>query len=93
MYYKKQGNTSPVIKAGCVYDESYFYDGYLFLKYPGNNIPSEELTEITEEEYETNKPATPDSEPPEALLSEMEQAIMQTAITTEYMAALMEISR
>lgn len=29
----------------------------------------------------------------ESSLSETEQAILQTAITTEYMAALMEISR
>ena len=93
MYYKKQGNTSPVIKAGCVYDESYFYEGYLFLKYSVGNIPSEELTEITQEEYEANKPVIPDSESQESPLSETEQAIMQTAITTEYMAALMEISR
>ncbi|MDD3140116.1 MAG: hypothetical protein PHX08_14210 [Lachnospiraceae bacterium] len=32
----------------------------------------------------------PEPEPQEASLSETEQAIMQTAINTEYMAALME---
>lgn len=62
MFYKKQGNIPPVIKSGCVYEESYFYDGYLFLKYMKGNIPSEELTEITHEEYEENKPIIPESE-------------------------------
>lgn len=93
MYYKKQEDIPPVIKVGCVYAESYFYDGYLYLKYAENNIPSEILTEITQEEYEVNKPVVPDSEPQELPLSGTEQAILQTAITTEYMAALMEISR
>ena len=63
MYYKKQGNEPPITKAGCTYDASFFYDGYLYLKYSGSNIPSEELTEITQEEYEANKPVTPEPEP------------------------------
>lgn len=56
MYYKKQGNVPPVIKAGFVYKESYYHSGYLFLEYFTNNVPSEEIDEITQEEYETNKP-------------------------------------
>lgn len=93
MYYKKQGGEVPITKAGCVYDASFFYDGYLYFKYLENNIPSEDLEEITQEEYEANKPIISESEPQESPLSESEQAILQTAITTEYMAALMEISR
>lgn len=62
MFYKKQGNIPPVIKSGCVYEESYFYDGYLFFNYMKGNIPSEELTEITQEEYGENKPIIPESE-------------------------------
>lgn len=63
MYYKKERNIPPVVKSGCVYEESYFYDGYLFLKYAVGNVPSEYLTEITQEEYETNKPIIPEPEP------------------------------
>ena len=63
MYYKKYGSALPIIKAGCVYEESYFHDGYLFLKYAVGNAPSEELTEIMQEEYETNKPVIPEPEP------------------------------
>jgi len=72
MYYKKQGNLLPEIKAGCVYEESYFYEGYTFLKYEVNNIPSEELMEITQEEYEANKPIIPEPEPPEPTPTEQE---------------------
>ena len=91
MYYKKQGSEIPIIKAGCVYDAIYFYDGYLYLKYAENNVPSEDLEEITQEEYEANEPIIPEPEPQEPILSETEQAILQTAITTEYMAAMLEI--
>ncbi|AMJ40704.1 hypothetical protein [Anaerotignum propionicum] len=63
MYYKKQGNVLPEIKAGCVYEESYSYEGYIFLKYEVNNIPSEEIVEITKEEYKANKPIIPELEP------------------------------
>ncbi len=72
MYYKKQGNTPPIIKSGCVYAECYFYDGYLFFKYYAGNIPSEELTEITQVEYEINKPIIPEPDPtpsPEDIIS------------------------
>ena len=65
MYYKKEGNIPPAIKAGCVYEESFFCNGYLYFKYWGNNIPSEELTEITQEEFEANKPAISEPELPE----------------------------
>ena len=63
MYYKKQGNVPPVIKAGCVYEESYFHDGYLFMQYSVNNVPSEELIEILQEEFEANKPVILEPEP------------------------------
>ncbi|WP_312071808.1 hypothetical protein [Anaerotignum propionicum] len=62
MYYKKQRNEPPIVRTGCVYAESYFYNGYLYLKFAVNNIPSEELTEITQEEYEANKPVIPEPE-------------------------------
>ncbi|WP_312059992.1 hypothetical protein [Anaerotignum sp.] len=72
MYYKKPGNEPPVVKAGSVYEESYFHDGYLFLKYCTSNVPSEELIEITQEEYEVNKPFIPEPEPPEPEPTEQE---------------------
>lgn len=56
MYYKKQGDTPPMIMSGSVYNESYTIDGCLYLKYYQNNTPSETLEEITQEEYEANKP-------------------------------------
>lgn len=91
MYYKKAGNTPPVIRAGCVYEESYYSDGYIYLKYAPSNTPSEPLEEVTQEEYEANKPVMPEPEPTPEPLSPTEQAILQTAINTEYMAAMMEI--
>ena len=91
MYYKKQGNEPPIAKAGCVYEGSYFYDGYLFLKYSVGNVPSEKLEEIAEREYAENKPIIPVPESPEPPLSPTEQAILQTAINTEYMMSLMEV--
>lgn len=63
MYYKKQGDIPPVIKVGCAYVGSYFCDGYLYLEYSKNNIPSEILTEITQGEYEENKPVISEPEP------------------------------
>jgi hypothetical protein len=63
MYYKKNGTKPPVIRTGCVYGESYYCNGYMYLKYSFGNIPSEELTEITQEEYEANKPIIPEPEP------------------------------
>lgn len=63
MYYKKQGSKPPVIKAGCVYEESYSHGGYLFLKYCINNVPSEELIEVSKEEYEAAKPVILEPEP------------------------------
>lgn len=89
MYYKKQGNEPPVIKSGCAYEESYFYDGYLFLRYSVGNVPSEELTEITKQEYAENKPEPEPQEPP---LSATEQAMFQMVISTEYMVAMMEFN-
>ena len=89
MYCKKQGNTPPVTKSGCVYEESYAFQDYLFLKYSVGNIPSESLEEITQEEYEANRPVMPAPAPEP--LSTTEQAIMQTAINTEYMMSLMEV--
>ena len=78
MYYKKQGNIPPVIKAGCVYEESYFHDGYLFMKYSVNNVPSEELTEVSKEEFETNKPVILE---PELIMPEpTEQDFLQAEI-------------
>lgn len=62
MHYKKQGGIPPVVKAGCVYEESYFHNGYLFLKYCINNVPSEELIAISREEFEANKPVIPEPE-------------------------------
>ena len=70
MYYKKQGGLPPITRPSCVYDEIYIYDGYLFLKYTVRNIPSEELTEITQEEYESHKPSEP--EPQEQAPTEQE---------------------
>lgn len=63
MYYKKEGNVLPVTKVGSVYEESYLYEGYLFLKYEENNIPWEDIVEITKEEYEENRPVIPEWEP------------------------------
>lgn len=59
MYYKKLGTLAPVIKTGCVYEESYTANGYLYVKYLPNNTPSEVMTEVTESEYLENKPETP----------------------------------
>ena len=87
MYYKKQGYEPPVIKAGCVYEESYFYDGYLFMKYSVNNIPSEELIEILQEEFEANKPAMLE---PESTTSEpTEQDFLQAEILL-YQVSILE---
>lgn len=79
MYYKMQGNTPPAIKAGCAYDESYFMGGYLYLKYSQSNIPSEPLGEITQEEYEANKPIIPEpaSEPTEEEILQAEILLNQ----------------
>ena len=72
MYYKKPGNEPPVVKAGSVYEESYFHDGYLFLKYATSNVPLEELIKISQEEFEANKPAISEPEPPEPEPTEQE---------------------
>lgn len=56
MYYKKLETEVPITKIGCVYESFYFYGGCLFLKYSDDNVPSEELTEITQEEFEKNEP-------------------------------------
>ena len=75
MFYKKQGNMPPATKAGCVYEESYFHDGYLYLKYFSGNIPSEPLEEITQAEYEANKPVVPPK--PEPTPQPTEEEILQ----------------
>lgn len=77
MFYKKQGNISPTIIAGCAYEESYSYDGYLFFKYPSGDIPSEELVEITKEEYEANKPVIPEPEPTPTAQDEINAEILK----------------
>ena len=86
MYYKKQGNVPPVIKAGCVYEESYFHDGYLFMKYSVNNVPSEELIEILQKEFEVNKPAMPVPEP--AVTEPTEQDFLQAEILLNQVSIL-----
>ncbi|KXL53509.1 hypothetical protein CLNEO_07350 [Anaerotignum neopropionicum] len=83
MYYKKQGNEPPVIKSGCAYTESYYFDGYLFLKYSIGNTPSEELAEITQEEFEANKPVIPEPEP-----QPTEQDILQAELLLNQMSIL-----
>ena len=85
MYYKKQGNEPPVIKMGCAYEESYFNDGYLFLKFAEKNVPSETLEEITQEEYEANKPTMEEevltlAEPTEQEILQAEMLLNQQQI-------------
>lgn len=82
MYYKKQGDLLPVIKTGHVYEESYFSNGYLFLKYSGNNIPTEKLTEVSQQEYEANKPVVPPQPKPAAEPTDTER-IMQEMTDAE----------
>lgn len=94
MYYKKRGNEPPVVKTGSVYEESYFLEGYLFLKYCTSNVPLEELIKISQEEFETYKPVIlepelPESEPTERdflqgeiLLNQQQIISKQTEIDT-----------
>ncbi|WP_312047779.1 hypothetical protein [Anaerotignum sp.] len=78
MYYKKYGNEPPVIKTGCVYEESYLHEGNLFLKYSKDNIPSEKLMEVSSEEYKANKPI---SSVPETIKESTETEQLMQAMT------------
>ena len=94
MYYKKQGSVPPAVKIGCAYEESYFFDGYTYLKYALKSVPSEALEEISQEEYEVNKPVIPEPEPmPPEPLSPTEQTLMQMAINMEYITTMMELKQ
>ena len=99
MYYKKQGITAPIIKDGSIYREMYFHDGYIYLRYEGKNVPSEALTEVTEEEYNLNchiyntEPEPTDPQPTNAdilaALQRSQEELKQEAIDS-YTMELME---
>ena len=92
MYYKKQGTMVPAVNVGSVYGELYFYDGNIFLKDEGKNMPSEPLVEITEEEYNQNRPIFAEPETPQPtnadILAEVKRT--QSEIIDEYTLELME---
>ena len=92
MYYKKRGITAPIMKNGSTYSENYFYNGYMFLKYEGKNMPSEPLVEITEEEYNQNRPIFAEPETPQPtnadILAEVKKT--QSEVIDKYTLELME---
>ena len=75
MYYKKQGNETPIVSSGHVYDQMYSYEGFLYFSYPTGNSPSEGLIEITEAEFLENNPETVEPEPQPSQLDRIEESL------------------
>lgn len=93
MYYKTEKNELPVIKSGSIYDEVYSFEGCFYLKYEPDNFPTEELCEITEEEFLEHRPDFKEEfEKEPTQLDRIEEAVnkSQQDVIDEYTLELIE---